>query len=318
MCRIFCYTLVALAAATCNAEEPGVAEATAPASGPVASPCDEPAIAAKSGFYFGADYLNWAARGSIWTLASVTTATNDSTRDTFLVLDSSRNSGVRAEIGYRFPSGWDVGYRFTHFDAQSSSPPYTGPYFVDGNGSFRYNVNDLEIGRTFNVDASADFRVFGGLRWALVDLDRNAYLPLGGPAAAGPVEENSSQLDAVGIGFGGLARWWIGDTGVSLFGRGALYGLAGSLHVTDTAFLTGQYQTLSTDTTQGVLDVEIGAGVGWTRGPWQFEAGYEISEWFNTFNPTSAVGGNYYGSPTPPAPQQFSLDGFYARVVFSR
>ena len=227
MCRILCYTLVALTAATCKAEEPGVAEATATASSPVSSPSDEPAIAAKSGFFVGIDYLNWAARGSIWTFASATTATEDPTRGNYLVLDSSRNSGVRAEIGYRFPSGWDVGYQFTHFDAQASSPPYDGvtPYVVGGDASFRYNVNDLEIGRTFNVDNSADFRVFGGLRWALIDLDRNAYLPPGSDRfAQGTVEENSSQLDAIGIGFGGLARWWIGDTGVSLFGRGACTG----------------------------------------------------------------------------------------------
>lgn len=308
-------SLLVLLAACCRADDLSTL-ASADLSTPTPTDVTSPA----SGFYFGADYLNWAARGAIWTLPS------NAAGFKFQVLDSSRNSGVRTEIGYRFASGWDIGYRFTHFDAQShfDAPPSmnnTGLGVEDGDGSLTYNVNDLEIGRTFNVDTSADFRVFGGLRWALINLTRNTYAPADNvdfPAGI-LLEDNYSQLDAVGIGFGGLARWRIGDTGLSLFGRGAFYGLAGSMHITDTSIIPYYgYQTISANTTQGILDVEIGAGVGWTKGPWQFEAGYEISEWFNTFSPGSGLSFSGLNNATLPNPQQFSLDGFYLRVMFTR
>jgi hypothetical protein len=69
--------------------------------------------------------------------------------------------------------------------------------------------------------------------------------------------------------------------------------------------LSGLIINQSNSSFQIVPVVEAAVGVGWSRGPWQVSAGYEVSDWLNMMNPTR------------PADSLF-LDGCFVRLALTR
>ena len=67
--------------------------------------------------------------------------------------------------------------------------------------------------------------------------------------------------------------------------------------------------------------METSAGMGWKRGHWEIEVGYEISAWLNTFVQTSATSytqNALVDGTTPIVSRDFVLDGLFLRLAFSR
>jgi hypothetical protein len=275
------------------------------------------------GLFVSVDYLNWRARGDLWSLdpAAYSSAAPDDA-----ALSSNNNSGIRAEIGYRFASQWDVGWRFTHFD---SLGVYNGPGAfqpqnpiaggLEARGAFRYNVHDLEIGRTIEMTDSVDLRLFGGFRWATLGLNRSAiaYDPLPPPSSFPIVRDLGNTIetiDAYGMGLGAEARWNVGHAGFYLFGRGEMFGLVG----VGTRQIAPDPSEIPVEPqgpfhlTQALIAAEAAVGLGWRRGHWDFCGGYEINVWPSVFTPAGQ------SSSWPESREDMVLDGWFLRATFSR
>ena len=153
------------------------------------------------------------------------------------------------------------------------------------------------------LDPQADFRLFAGFRWATLDQDRHIHTTThnggGYPDIVGDVWEQDV-LSAYGIGVGGESRWRLGQSGFSLFARGEVFGLVGFE-------ATPSYQA-----SIGIPVIETAAGLSWKRGHWEFSGGYEISIWPGVWGQVSTYAGSNLTS------DNLILDGFFARVAFSR
>jgi hypothetical protein len=127
-----------------------------------------------------AEWLNWQAHRGGLDFASfvdpiwLTPATRES-------LDYERDNGLRVGLGYRFDSGWDVGWNYTYFRTsaagavdQAANPGLvliaTRSYFdlavdsVAAEAELEYGVHDIEAGRRLVLTENADVRLFGGFR----------------------------------------------------------------------------------------------------------------------------------------------------------
>ena len=276
-----------------------------------------------SGVLASAEWLNWRAHRGGTDFASfvdpiwLTPATLESA-------DYDRDNGVRAGLGYRFDSGWDVRWNYTYFQTsaagavdQSANPGLvliaTRSYFdlvvdsVAAQTRLDYGVHDLEVGRQLVWDNDAELRLFGGFRWAKIDQTENqgyTYQDNFGNWIDGTVD-GRNRLEAYGIRLGAETQWTT-RSGLGLFGR-----LAGSVLLGD--FDVRQREV---DQVQGtILDfgdthyravpvLDAAAGVSWTYHNWQLAGGYEMTTWFNM-------------GEIERASYDLILDGFFLRLSYA-
>ncbi|MFO0811295.1 MAG: Lpg1974 family pore-forming outer membrane protein [Gemmataceae bacterium] len=211
------------------------------------------------------------------------------------------DSGLRASVGYRSPSGWEVLFTYYYLhsgDANTVAAPAGGllyatltrPGLVDqaafaaADTSLNLQVYDLEAARTFHADDSLSFRVSFGPRIASMGQDLNAYY-FGGDAT-GTAVRTRTEFDLGGVTAGGQAEWLFGH-GLRVYGKSRaslLYGqFTNTLRETDNGGLT-----LNADVSEhysaAVPVIELGAGLAYEYKGLRVAVGYEVQNWFNVID----------------------------------
>ncbi len=297
---------------------------------PEAAACvDDWLLCSKPGVMASADYLNWLARRSGMDFASlVGSATAPVSPTATESLGFDRANGFRGGFGYRFGNGWNVAWTYTYFFSAStetvtSNPVATGnptllatqSYLdtglavktpmssVEADGALLINIQDFEAEWSSCLNDAVGFKVFGGFRWAKIDQTFNmAYI-----YAAGSGTINlPNNMDAEGVRLGAEFQWR-SSCGLRVFARGAE-----SVLVAD--FQTRQHEVapvaavdidVSNTTTTVIPVFEAAVGVAYARGPWEFRAGYEMSDWFNLVQVNRPA-------------QDLLIDGYFLSLSFSR
>ncbi len=177
---------------------------------------------------------------------------------------------------------------------------------VEADGTLQVNIQDFEAEWSSCLNDTVGFRAFGGFRWAKIDQKFNMAYNYGGGAGTIGTINLPNNMDAEGVRLGTEIQWR-SNWGFRVFGRGAQ-----SILVAD--FQTRQHEVApaaglnidaSGDTAAVVPVVEAAAGVAYAHGPWEFSAGYEMSDWFNLVQVNRPA-------------QSLLLDGYFLRLSFSR
>jgi len=277
------------------------------------------------------DYLNWSARRSGMDYAAFVSATNSIAPTTATQsLDFDRANGFRGGLGYGFGNGWNLAWTYTYFrnanaatatSTLTSDPKLiaTQSYLdtgllvktpmnsVEADGTLQINMQDFDAQWTSCLNDAVGFKAFGGFRWARISQNFNIAYDYG--LGTGQINLPNN-MDAEGIRLGAEFQWR-SSCGLRVFGRGAQ-----SLLVAD--FRTRQHEVapatavnpavnidVSGDTTTVVPIIEAAVGVAYARGPWEFRAGYEMSDWFNLVQVNRPA-------------QSLLLDGYFLSLSFSR
>jgi hypothetical protein len=242
------------------------------------------------------EWLNWAVRDQGLDFGIISDEPSEKhsgfpISGEIVSVDPRRNNGFRLGLGYQFPSCWDVVWTYTYFaanDSESLVAPVGGvlrtprghPRWgkladtADAFASFKYDVNDIEFGRWFQLTDTAALRLFGGFRWLIVNEDFTVHY--NGQDYLNGVVDNPMTMDAYGIHIGGEGRWNL-PRGFSIFARGASSVLVGNFHTrlrqTDdgTAWLgVGPVLVdVSRNFTQAVPGLDTALGLAWRRGTWR-------------------------------------------------
>ena len=258
-----------------------------------------------------------------------------------------RDNGLRVALFRRLHSGWDFGVRYTEFDFRGSNsafdpaatmtPTRIHPSLggadirdeqiaiADSSYDLKYEIYDVEAGRTFGIGASGAVRPFAAVRSARIDqtlLTRYSDTPdfTGNVVIVNEIANTSS----VGMLLGSEAHWHIREIW-SLFGRAA-----GGLHVgtSDVSHVElepddGDVNVqVREDLRQVLFSFETAAGVScrvWDGRPAavDLQVGYEIQYWdnlpdFMRFVDDANEGVNDRSTTS------LGLDGFFGRVVITR
>ena len=273
------------------------------------------------------DYLHWRARPRGLTFASFADpASLPGSPDVVATesLDPGSHDGIRAGLGYRFETGWEIIWNYTHFNSSDALTAIADPtgttsllatqsFFstqamdsVHASGALRLNLHDIEAGWGTGLNDCVDYRMFGSVRLARIDEDFDqSYSYHADPVTVVTGEIHMPlRMDAAGLRLGGEFQWRAAD-GLRLFGR-----LAQSLLVAD--FET---RRIETDTLHGsVLNgrendshfvpvLEAATGITWGRGPLEISGGYEMSNWFNMIDPSRDS-------------RNLFIDGCFVRIAF--
>jgi hypothetical protein len=296
------------------------------------SACDVLTGTASPGAWFAiADYLLWRPRIDANDYALVDPQLDLTPQGRIQNVAHDTRSGLRVGLGRRLPgSGWDVGVWYTYLHSTGSDavlvppggviyPTLTRPGVTDtatraaARARLDYHVFDLDIGRRVVLDPYCSLRVFGGVRFASLDLDLRAIYD-GGVARNAEVLTRS-RLDAVGPTAGAEARWAVSE-GLGLFGTargGLLYGdfdgrvresnAGGAVLVADV-----------TDRFTGVAPVvSIGLGGDWRWKTLVLAAGYEVTHWFNAVTRPTLTD-DFADGKVLRRRGDLSLDGIFLRV----
>ena len=288
------------------------------------------------GWLAGVDYLNWKLRrrGLDYAVAEDGTATTLGS-GRIQNLEFSRDSGVRASLGYQFDTLWQLRFGYTWFDADdvasSVRPPGTGQLFATRShpvnneeadtasafGSFDLQVFDLEAARWMRLDNVSSLRVFAGLRFA--DIEENLIFDYDGRDFTNGRITNPVNLNGFGIRSGLEGRWDMFER-LSLFGRAAVSVMFANItsRLTETDFAGAVViadEVDEYDQALPVLEAMLGAAYHFDR--FEVSGGYELSNWFNlgeraTFN-DDANEGNY-----GPFSTDLLLEGFVLQLTMRR
>jgi hypothetical protein len=290
-------------------------------------PVDDWLSCCRPGVIGNVDYLNWSARKSGMDFASFVSSANASTSPVATEsINFDRSNGFRAGLGYRFGNGWDVVWTYTYFRVESQETAaaaiganpelFASQSFlstgqtvkvpvssIEADGTVQLNIQDVDAEWSSCLNDTVGFTAFGGFRWAKVDQNFNNNYSYS--AGTGSVNLPNN-MDAEGIRLG-CEFQWRAPCGLRVFGRAAE-----SVLVAD--FQTRQHEVDPADsieinasgTTTVVVPVfEAAVGVALSQGPWEFRAGYEMSDWFNMVQVNRPA-------------QSLFLDGYYLSLSFSR
>ncbi len=247
---------------------------------------DDPCAAAScamSGLIGEVDYLGWQAERI--DASSAVFAPNGNPYDAPTI--SPVGSGMRARLGYRALSGWDVIWNYTYFEADGTETafPVEGPTDpfpyargpIDANADVQLNLHALELGR-WNWSGMGSLRPFVGFQWT--QLKETATSPVSASNAnAGSWAQ--SNLDAYGLRIG--VEWKR-----PLFGNFQAYAkAAGSIAVGELDAVTERFENgawyvaQNYSKTHASPSVEAALGLAWNMGNFQARGGYEFNDWFN-------------------------------------
>ena len=185
-------------------------------------------------------------------------------------------SGLRAKLGYRAISGWDLLFTYTWFDADKALASEESPNSYAAS-DVNLNVYDLEVGH-WNMGAFGGWRPYIGFRWTQLEEEflANAAIPTWSESVAA-----SSRVNAYALRLGlELKRDLFG--GLQAYAKGG-----GSVGVGDSkqiAVLSAQdvpYFESASKKTFFAPSVEAAAGLAWKRGNFEVHGGYEFNDWFN-------------------------------------
>jgi len=213
-------------------------------------------------------------------------------------LNYDLQTGFRGELGHRFGhSGWEAffGYTYYHTAAEEAftAPPgqvvfptLTKPgltntaLFGSASAALTYNSYDLMLGKRWAVDEHLAVRLFGGIRFATIQQDFNAFYE-GLDARSAAVNANT-KFQGVGPVFGGEAVW-AGWKGFHLYARasgGLLTGQSDNPLIESNSGGNAFYASTSNDIRKVVPVASAGIGAGWQYRTVSVRVGYEITNYF--------------------------------------
>ena len=241
------------------------------------------------------------------------------------------DTGFRAGLAYIMPSGWEAGFRYTHFETverATATAPGGGnlwatrshPAFNEeatsaiASADFEYQVFDLEFGRWIEMNDFTTFRLFGGLRW----LNTNQQLLInydGDDFSNGIVRQNKKDT-GFGVRVGGEGRWSLLG-GWSLFAQGA-----GTLCYSDSDLRLFETNNSGANLIVNVTDsfsepisnIEAAFGASWTCDAWDIACGYELTNWFNLGSRVTFD--DIHEGAYDPTSYDILLDGLFFRVTY--
>lgn len=278
---------------------PGVVDVT-PSELPPRSYCTDCQMPdSPTPFIISAEYLLVRPRRRDLDFALVDPSNNLAPEGHPASLEWNTRSGLRAGVLWR-PRGQltDIAFTYTYIfssDDRAVGAPANGvlyaqltrPGRVDevnvasASSSLRFNVFDLDFGRTMLFHDGPSARAFMGVRNALVDQSIEAFYD--GRDAAQARVRDFCNMDAGGLTFGAESEWSLGGR-FSAFGK-----VRGSI-------LIGEYRVGHRETNFGgnlvnadvhdhffkplpTLDMSLGLGYSWKHV--RTSIGYELSHWFN-------------------------------------
>ena len=185
-------------------------------------------------------------------------------------------SGLRAKLGYRAISGWDLLFTYTWFDADKALLPEESPNSYVAS-DVNLNVYDLEVGH-WNMGAFGGWRPFIGFRWTQLEEEflANAAIPTWSESVAA-----SSRVNAYALRLG---LEWKRDLfgGFQAYAKGGgSVGVGDSKQITVQSALDVPYFESVSKKTFFAPSVEAAAGLAWKRGNFEVHGGYEFNDWFN-------------------------------------
>ena len=281
----------------------------------------------RTGVMGNVDYVNWSARRSGMDFASFVSAANAAALPAATQsLDFDRANGFRSGLGYRFGNGWNVAWTYTYFrnanaetvtasltaDPEliatqsylSTSQTFKVPMSsIEADGTVQVNIQDFDAEWSSCLNDTVGFKAFGGFRWAKIDQNFNMNYTY---ASGNGTISLPNNMDAEGLRLGAELQWR-SNCGFRVFGQGAE-----SVLVAD--FQTRQHEVdpaasvnidVSNNTSTVVPVFEATVGVAYARGPWEFCAAYEMSDWFNLVQVNRPA-------------QSLLLDGYFLSLSFSR
>ena len=248
-------------------------------------------------------------------------------------LDFDRADGFRGGIGYRFGNGWNVSWTCTYFRAENqetvtagtaglaadpeliATQSYleTGKTFklpmnsVIADGALQVNIQDFEAQWSSCLNDTVGFTAFGGFRWARISQNFNMIYDYGFGVGGINLPNN---MDAGGIRLGAEIEWR-STCGLRVFGRAAESVLVANFqtrqHEVDPATAVNSDVNIDVwNNTAAVVPVfEAAVGVAYARGPCEFRAGYEMSDWFNLVQVNRPA-------------QSLLLDGYFISLSYAR
>ena len=291
-------------------------------------PCDR-----KLGVIGYADYLNWKAglRGLDFAMVTRAPLVIPPLPMATESLNFDGSNGIRAGLGYRFSSNWDITWNYTYFRDDTSgavvdsgllntvllSPrsafdttPMTA---IQADASLWLSIHDIEANYYACLDDAVSFRMFGGLRVAQLDQEFTTAYTFRDSATRGAISL-PSQMEAAGGRLGGeIRRRWQG--GWRVFGRGGISYLSADFRTQQREIVVNQVaiggQTgvpqvildLDQTTTRFLSVLEGAAGIGWARGPVEIDAGYEMNSWINVLGANGVT-------------QDLLVRGFFLRLAY--
>lgn len=273
-----------------------------------------------------------------------------------------KDSGYRVAVGRRNSEQWDMMFRYTNFSTFGGKAVGASPVTVDtddvyanlidrsladeqiDNGDFddglcefasesidlRYDTYDLEFGKQFTT-TNISARGFGGFRFGEISQSAyTAYVNLEGDDLDTYTLESNTDMHAWGFRAGGELNHCLGNSGISLFGRGAFSMMLAEFDVRrkDVAFDADRDPNGDLEIRQyrhdyySVVPVaELAAGLLYERGSWSIKAGYEFSNWFNLYQHLNMVGwDDVDGDDTVPVSidrGDLSFDGWFVDAGYS-
>jgi hypothetical protein len=252
----------------------------------------------EGGWYSSAEALLLRPRRGAFDFATATRSASLVADGDIQSLNYELRTGVRGELGYRFgEGGWDVlaGYTYFRTGVQESIsagagqvliPTLTRPgltnqaTFAAADANLEYNLFDMTAGKRFSLDEHFAVRAFGGLRFASIRQNFQAYYDGRDARSAAVFAPSNFQ------GFGPIAGGEAVLTakyGFHLYGKvsgGLITGPSTNpLLETNNSGAT-VYANTAYDVRKVVPTVSLGVGGGWQYRTVSFRMGYEITHWF--------------------------------------
>lgn len=289
-----------------------------------------PAAPPEPGFFGAAEFLLLRPRRGAFDYAVPGSAGGLAPDGPIQSLNYELRAGIRAQLGYRFESGWDVSTAYTYFRSNASAsssaapgrvlfPTQTRPGLIDAvaaataDANLEYNVYDLLVGRRAAIDEHVAVRAFGGLRFASIRQDFRAFYD--GLDARRAGVDVGSQFEGFGPVIGGeavLAGW----RGFHLYARasgGLLTGPADNPILEANDGGRSVYARSAYDLRKVVPTTTLAVGGGWQYRTFSLRVGYEITHWFDLVDQPRFVD-DFGAGKFVSRPANLSLEGLFVQV----
>jgi hypothetical protein len=283
---------------------------------------------------FSVDFLSMQPRFSGQDFAIIDPNTDSQPDGRFATLDASRAGGLQLYFGRELMDGWDTMIRYTYLssnDSQFVQAPTGGQLWAtmahpntvnvantaNAGLKFKYHVLDAELGHDLSLAPNLDTRIFGGSRFAWIDHDISVIY--NGSDATFDQILSPLKFTGYGLRLGGQTKYRL-PAGWSLFGEASTGLLVGTIdtglfessnHSTSTVVNVSDRQTFGTP----VLELGIGASRNW--GPWEIQAGYRFTQWFNVLQHRD-FSDDLHSGKSIQRNSDLMLDGFFVGLGLGR
>jgi len=246
-------------------------------------------------------------------------------------LDYGFSNGIRAAVGTRTDSGWEIGFRYTHFSADDQrsfvpgagrvlavqSSPATGLTNADSvsaTARLLLNLYDLEAGYWFDLGDSVSLLALAGVRFGEVDQHLRARYN-GGAFVNGDISV-PTDVDLFGGRLGGAIHYQH-SSAVSLFCNTSVTLAASTIQASRREINAGQTVIDVSRRTEPVIpQAELSLGARYSHGPWGIAIAYDWSNWFNLASPLEFAD-SFNGGVIGATQRDLGLHGFSISASFA-